>query len=777
MNSSGRISHWFHVPTLVAVAVALAFLGCDKGGPTSQDDAPNNTIQAGSYVEAARGRIGSAGGSFRVDKPGSPIDGLTITLDPGTYPSEKEFIVSYAAINSHSLGDAFSPVSPLIRIENGGAYASRMMTVHVPIHRDSGSIAAAYYYDEKTGDLDAIPVAGSGNDYIDIAVMHFSAFVVTQVQKQTLMRNGGFTTFFDPAVNGWSFYNEGTYPSTTGGICAGMSIGAAYLYRGMHSSLHLRTYFDNDQLWFRTPDIWQDDATALKFATEVHMDFAAAGWDDTKLRPVINGWASDQFWSACYGLRLLNQPQMLYLDNPDNMQAGSHAVLVFGYTLNQQGGTLRVYDPNYMGLEGTISFDFSTNKFLPYQSANNAKALERGDTYYYTRILFIPITSLGNMQQLDAIWRKVADHTIGNNLFPAFQLYAVKKNDPGAAKVLLQDASGGKTTMLPFEDFDVEIVPAGGNGDFRLASYEMLDGTSVRVHDPIGPLHLEYATNNLIGISVFGKPAGSSLYWWAGYRWLKINKQLFWIEPQDTIVAVNTSVRFTARHNGTAPGAAQWEWDFGDGSGVQKVSGDSTVVHTFTSEGAHAITLTLKNGSTGVKLGEATTTVTVVRWTSIAITLVGMDYGDPSSTIKDDKGKDIPSISWGNKMSTVTQLLRWNGDNFSTDFSYSISPADYTGHVEGRLSPDRTSVLSLAASINGTISGGGWQYNSTVAIAGFPLSSVGSDILGSQLAAEQAHGKISSVTWEQQNGTETIRLGSVNWGSPKTRLSVYFYVK
>jgi hypothetical protein len=777
MNSLGSTPRWFHVLALAAILALQALPGCDKGTPTSlQDVLSEKPIHADAYIEVARGSIGSSGGTLRVDKPGSPIDGLTITLEPGTYPDAKEFIVSYAEIRSHTLGELFAPVSPLIRIENGGEYAARMMTVHVPIHRNPDCIATAYYYDEKTGDLDAIPVGGSGDAFIDLGVMHYSAFVVTQAQKNTLMRNGGFTTFFDPAVNGWSFTNDGSYPAPSG-ICTGMSVGAAYMYRGKKSSLQIRTFFDNDQLWFRTPDVWQDDATALKFVTDVHVNFGAAGWDDNRMQPVIRGSEADHFWSACYGLRLLNQPQMLYLDDPSNLQTGPHAILAFGYTLSQQGGTLRIYDPNFQGLEGTVYFDFSTNRFRPYQSADNARAVQLGIRYSYTRILFFPLTTINSMQKLDEIWKKVADHTVGKGLFPEYDLYAVKKNDPSATKVLLQDASAGSITMLPFEDFDVLIVSADGAGDFKLASYEQLHGAPTRVHDPITSIHLEYPVNNLVGISVFRKPTGSNAYLWAGFRWVKINKQLFWIEPQDTIVAVNTPVLFTARHNGTAPAAALWEWDFGDGSGTQKVAGDSTVMHTFSSEGRRTISLTLRDGSTNTVLGESVAAVTVVRWTRVAITLVGMDYGDPSSTIKDDKGKDIPSISWGNKMSSVTQLLTWNGDNFSADFTFSIAPAEYSGHVEGRLSADRRSVQTLTASVNGILPGNDWHYNSSIGIADFPLSPVSSDILGADITAQQAHAKVTSLSWEQQNSTETTRLGSVDWTSAKTKLSVYFYMK
>ncbi len=141
------------------------------------------------------------------------------------------------------------------------------MTLRIPVPAASaGAGLMAFYYDAAKGTLEGIPTLRRGAGFLEVAVRHFSLIVVSDFQKELLEGGGGFDTFFEPEENGWSFVNYGS--AVTDGNCAGMCIGAAYFYRNFSSTLRVSSHFDNSALWFPTPEIWQDDATALKFVSD-----------------------------------------------------------------------------------------------------------------------------------------------------------------------------------------------------------------------------------------------------------------------------------------------------------------------------------------------------------------------------------------------------------------------------------------------------------------------------------------------------------------------------
>lgn len=775
---SGSVS----VASILLLPFLFLLLSCSGDDPASPNG-DSGKIRTGEMTQVLEQTV-SPGGSATVNATGTAADGLELHIPAGAYPSATSVTISVAPIEEHDFGSNFDPVTPLIRIENGGDFAEKPMRLRIPLPDLGDRFPVAFYYDRAAGTLEAIAPVDRSDDWLDIAVRHFSEIVVSATQIELLRQGGGFLTMFDPAVNGWSFVNDGAYPEPEG-MCAGMSIGAAHFFRDFSTTLPLATHFDNDQLWFRTPKLWQDDATGITFCAELQRAFVTSNafWTTgggTPFDGFMEKSEEDHFWSLCYAMLVINQPQFLYIAVSGDPAAPSHAIIAYAWEIDGDEGRLKVYDPNYPRSEGTITFDFATGKFRPYTSAANARALQQGSTFRYDQIVFIPLSSICDTKEIDRIWQKVGAKTIGQGQYPSYELWAVPVDNDDLPRVKLQDATSGKTTFLPYGEFTVEIEPSDKSIPFSLTAWvDLPDIGEIEKQEPAGILTIEEpAKDNLIGIQVNAKVSGQNSFSWAGFHWFKIRMQSMWIEPADTMVGVNQELELVARHNGTAPVGARFEWDFGDGE-TESVTGDSTVTHIWKEQDEYTVTVSMYPPGSSESAGSATATVHVAAFPTMMIALMGMTT-EPPSTIKTKEGIDIPSIVWSNHAENLPPL-QWNKREFSVEYSMSVSGVDVSTRISGRISEDGRRVETVSAISTGVGNGGDYNYSFAIVVTDFPVDVYGSTgPMGGELNGPAAQPKVVNLSWRQssvdnEGNTVVQELGSVDWSSDQTELSVYFY--
>ncbi|MBR9979079.1 MAG: PKD domain-containing protein, partial [Bacteroidetes bacterium] len=581
----------------------------------------------------------------------------------------------------------------------------------------------------------------------------------------------------------WPFINDGTY-AAHGGMCAGMSIGAAYFYRDFKGTLQLRSHFDNDQYWFQTPKVWQDDANGLKFCAELQHAFITTSdiWErkqGSPLIPLLNRSEEDHFWSLCYALLVNNQPQFIFLAVRNDYNADAHAIIAYAYEILPGEGRLKVYDPNSPGKEGTIIFDFSSGKFRPYTSAANASALADGRTFNYNEIVFIPLSTLCNMKDIDRIWQKVADRTVGAGQYPEYELWAVPVDNEDLPRVKLLDAADGKTTYLPYRDFTVEIIQKDAGIPTTLTAWvDLPDIKEIERQEPASIIVLERPDkDNLVGIQVNAIADDATNYSWAGFQWFKIRMQSLWLEPADTTVNMNQELRLVLRHNSTAPQNARFVWDFGDGT-TKTTIGDSTNTHTWTELGEYTVRVEMFEGNAAEAIGSALATVNVTAYSSIFIMLQGMTT-TPPSTIKDTNGEDISQIGWAN--TDDNPPLVWNKQNFSVDMKKTVHGVEVNTSISGRLSDDGSSIATMTAITSSVGYGGDFMHNSAIVITDFPLGEFGVvSPLGRGLHGPAAQARVANISWrtetrDNEGNTKITEIESIDWSSDKTTLSVYFF--
>ena len=763
--------------TLYCMLIILGLIvflisSCSKDNVTPDPD--SGKIKTDQSVFVGKKTIPVSGGQFDINGTTTPIEGLSILVPNNAYTTEKEFSVSYANITSHSLGQYFNPISPLIEISNGGDYADKLITLKIPVSSNPGYYRMVCYYDKVKGTVEGISIVKSDDQYIEVAVRHFSLIVITEVQKDILIKGGGFHTDFDPNVNGWSFMNFGTYPEPKG-ICAGMSIGAAYHFKNFKALLNLNSYFENDQLWFRTSDFWEDDAKGLRFATAIHRTHSIF-WDNgnTSITQMISSPEEDRFWNLIYAILIENQPQLIYLSSTKTDTA--HMMIGFAYTINASNATISVYDPNFSGLTKTIEYDLITKKFKPYISAANATAVEQGYFNLYDKIAFVPLSTVMSNDEMNFLWQKVQNNTIGEGIFPPYKIFAVPKNTD-FKKVELNTTDKTIQNYIPFDEFDFEVEGFDPSYKVTKEAVSFYPGAGLERINPAQTIKMEN-TDTLIGLHLKALPPNESYERWLGFNWFKISLQDIWIEPNDTIIAVNSELTLVARHNGTAPKHAQFEWDFGDKTDDQ--STDSSITHKYVESGDYEVTLTVINLDNQKEVAKVYSKVNVTVWPRIAITIKGMDT-NPPSTIKASDDSDIPSISWANKYVSTAPAISWNKNDFTIDFQYNLSPAVYTCSIRGTMSDDGKKINYLSAIYTGLAFEGDWTYQAAIVLQNFPIEEyLPGKIIGKSLTGPEAQSKVAQLSWKQtfkdNQGVPTEKtLKSVDWTSNKTELSVYFY--
>lgn len=361
-------------------------------------------------------RIGLDGGTLRVQQPGSPIDGLTIQVPSGAYDSEQPFTISIRPIESHQFGPLFDPITPLIRIDNGHRFADQLLTVEIPIQLADGEFAMAFFYDQRTGKLEGLPLVDLSRDKLTVLTRHFSDMVVSRV-KEAQLQNVSLDTGFMPAVDDWQFPNQGSAIAPPG-HCAGQSVTAMWYYYekrlgAQEPALYGR--FDNNQRQDKTAGFWYDDSWGYRFSSVVQKQMA---WGSSSSRLSIylgklnDGWTWDAF---AYAMALTGEPQFVYIYSVDAQGNIGIEHAIIGYRI--ENNQLYVADPNYPGQTGR-TIHFTGGGFQPYSSGEDATQIAAAGETSFTGVRYIAKTSLFDWAAIGAEYERMLAGEAGQGVFP-----------------------------------------------------------------------------------------------------------------------------------------------------------------------------------------------------------------------------------------------------------------------------------------------------------------------------------------------------------------------
>lgn len=484
------------------------------GGSTPAQQAVHGTISSGTPAVDAQGTFISMGGTITVNKPDSPINGLTIEAPAGAYQTSQPVKVSSAPITGNTFGQYFNPVSPLITIDAGTGYADQPILVTIPINITPDQFPMAFYYNKTDQKLEGIPTVKYDTHSITIVTRHFCDIVVSAILNGTLDAVPVADAGFKPGKDDWEFENWGSYIEPNG-HCAGQSLSMMWYYTEQRQKLNapqLNGRFD-DNGRAKTPDVMRDDTEGYRFASVVHADKGANFASYDIIRPYFTGLNdSITFYLFKYSILMTGEPQFIRLVN----SSGAHAIVCYKVA----GNTMYVADPNFPGKERTIQIN--GNKFAPYSSGDNSEDIKANGATLYKGIYYIAKTALINYDVIAADYAQMQAGTVGDGKFPKYGLNITMKLANGSIQKIDYNDAGRNLGVerIVVNSNKINYIRASDDSPAGLYRVEATyKGTTHATMDNSWPILLDKGSN-VIAVEMFSSPNQNVDLAWLGFDYI-----------------------------------------------------------------------------------------------------------------------------------------------------------------------------------------------------------------------------------------------------------------
>lgn len=702
----------------------LCFFACDSFNDSKPKASKNLTIESG--IEVAEQSVSIMGGKIVVDYPGSKIDGMEIMVPANSYLSSRTFTISTADIANHNLGRNFNPISPLIMIENGGAYANQIMEITIPISISNGEIPLAFYYNEIEGTLESIPTKSYNNSSITLLTRHFMSasdfdtgdklnksskvpvdaaakMVISSLTESMISLKPLISSGFNVGTDDWEFTNYGSYIEP-GRHCAGQNIAAMWYYyeQKLRGSSPLFGKFSTHD------NLWQDNTIGYKFCSVIHADLE---WDGNianlfgKYIDKNQDLDRMKFNTIAGAMLVTGEPQGIGIFRQIATSINGKPIYeghdLICYKIAPIEGKLFISDPNSPGNGQTIFL--KNNKFEPYIAKKNGEAASNPYPFvtYYAKTAYI------EWNKVSKRYTELLDSTIGY----------VPPND--------------------FPDYEIKIIHQNNY-------YELWDGITISndtlrcvVDCPTAELFYNIDNNHLIGFSVFDeqgqtisiaekkwekyvilKPGlnklGFYIYGWRSgsqynngeyidkfidFKWFKVYNSKLTIEPNPVEADLDEEIEFEALFEGSLPASVKYVWDFGDGKKKRTVSNDNTITYQYSKEGNFEITLELYDNNKNQLIDKVTAQATIVKMSSDLAKLKRSKHVDVRSSFDYYASKREYEHSGSFQyIRRSTDKIQWTGNSFTLTHNYEDTDdtgykAIWTETVSGTVSNDARKLL------------------------------------------------------------------------------------
>ncbi len=690
--------NWFQ-----SIILILLLVGCNKDDFSNP---VNRKIETGSFIEITQVAVGTGGSTIAVN--GGVLGGMTIEIPPGSYTTNKDFTISSADILNHTFGPDLNPITPLIRINNGGGYADSILTVTIPCVVPQGHFAMGFYYNEETGELEGIPVVAINDSNVILSTRHFSSEPLYHVNGNLSTRAGKFADIlissteisslfgnlesgFKPGVDDWEFINYGSYIEP-GGHCAGQCITAMWYYATQKVKLN------QAPLWNRfstlQDPVTYDNRNGYRFASVVQKSI---DWDNRDKamttfydHPSGKRISKDSltYLSFAYAIKLNKKPQYVSIRN----DSGGHAMIVYQSNAN----TLIVADPNFPG-SYDHKIELSNGKFKPYPSHPNANLPQE----FYPRINYIGASAHISIEGVAELYKQVLNGTIGDAgkpdaTFPAIQLVYWNES---MGWVDIRDSLDVDLDSIEIACRCVSCKYPSGYYDQSAVIYFVNEKNQL-LRSPGSKYPRSFAIyrnpgRTVVPFAIFGNSStlGDSNARYIDFKSLIIhNKYKIKIHPDPIIGVTDRSLDITAELQGSYS-QAKFIWNFGDNTPETTKYFDNKVQHAYKQAGEYTIQVRVMDDRTGQILGEATAPVQIsnasssfnFNWLqrkSNRDWFYDINF-NLSGAVEGKNGNKVEQIV-ANENSKIVNVKFASIDSFLVNFtsSFSLSPLQITSTVD-----------------------------------------------------------------------------------------------
>ncbi|MEZ4457192.1 MAG: hypothetical protein R2882_11680, partial [Gemmatimonadales bacterium] len=618
-------------------------------------------------LAVAAGTVPASGGTLRVNRPGAPIDGLSITIPSNGFSSPIDLEVRYGDTTGMPRRPGLAWASPPISIASNQAGYGGAMTIRVPTRFRPGQIPFGVFYDRASGAMDIVPA---------VPIDTTAAIIVTRHLSTDNLRSGGASTLrlpdkavvqlaigvanyadlaqdvsttYDPDVDNWEFaYTPAgadfANAFTPSNLRVGYAVTALSFWR-THKEQHVHLkgrYAETPQAVLSNPrGIKASAAVANLLAEPAFIDYTAA------LGAAIPRGSTLTIDSLIYigvkaSLYLTGQPVILFGMKEGSETAPAISFIITAALRDRLLGTLGTTDPTiiYNGILYYNSGIFGTPTIGYYNAATDQSSpqLTLNQWVFGGQSAAVPLP------QVDALWPQVENNTIGDGRWPE-----VRFEVTGDARISRDTAYSWSTNnkMWAVCSTCVEgyspTPPVSTSG--KIAGWQpwtngpsgwtpTFDGAKVVLGKGVGLNYRKgevrsYAAMFFAAPSITDYP---SYLDWKHFVVKNISLDVTTNRPQPD---VGQTFTLSAAYSEPAPADPRYEWDLGDGR-PHPVTSEPSLETSYppgTAPGPKTIKVTLTSG--GVVQCAGTLTVVIpspafAAW-RIEVASLTTDFGAPTA--------------------------------------------------------------------------------------------------------------------------------------------------
>ena len=575
--------------------------------------------------------VGASGGTLRYSQPGDALNGLEIRVPSGAYPGTTAWTVTADSTVQVPLPADFSQVGPVLVIGNGQGYAASLIALTVPIRVGTTDAVAPFFFDPTSGTLEGVPLLARTDSSITFASRHFSGslmaipgsapgpsgvarsanvlgafgtikMVFIKIPQSKLL--GTFTSTFRPGQDDWEFTNNGDYQSPHGS-CEGMAATALYYHYFFRAAGAPPLYGRFDK--FLSND-W-DNVRGVHLTGAVQADYVGL-YETIKAQQEVIRAATQRnnetpeslaaTW-ILFNLKLNSRPLLVGVHGPP----GSHAIVAYQATATAGIVEVGIADPNQPGVGRTLTFQGGNMVPLQFQT------IATGPADYFTNATVFGETSATPLANFHSRWAEFVAGTPGEDRLPnprAFEVFDSVNTSWSTLPDTVRLLADTLKLRMRCPACPVKFTHAVAGPDLIQLVVTDPQATS-QLGQGIFPAigGSEGVRQYFVRASALAAGAGNAFLDGRLFTVIRGKLRLF---PQFLDGRKDSTYRFTLTHGGTAKADTRFVWNFGDGTPVQTVTGDSLRSHTYAAVGDYTVTIEMRDAGNKL-LGRTTSLVTI----------------------------------------------------------------------------------------------------------------------------------------------------------------------
>lgn len=596
---------------LLWVLLYTELSGCRKAEPESETiHYTRNTvglITAGSYQNHVYQVNLTDNQTYTPVNMPPELQGVKLILPSQCYPGNVRWTFASAPVVSHQLGADFNPLTPILRIQNNDLpFAGQPIVLEVPIQLPPGHFAMGFLIDEKTGELEGLPLQSLTPTSIQVvfrgfdvaqatdlvasysgSTLYSGSFIIASIPDSALMAAGPSFSGFNPGTDDWEFMELDKNPLQSV-FPAGKALSSLW-YRLVKSPKPKPPLFGEYQ---QVKEMNQSNATGIRVSAALEVSFTTEF--SLRMATQIEKSTSDlnQLKAIAYATLICKRPHLLALAK------GSDVAVFPIVSAHLRDGYIRIADPLHPGQARVVELDPASGFIRPFAFAGSRNGPEKE----LVRPWFAGGIAMVNFKgMLGTFNTQLADKA----LYPIPHVtwaYTDSQNRPVA------NPTKADSVWVHFES---------DNEELRATVYDA-QGNSTQIQDAPSPVLVtgfKPGINNYFLELTIKNKSGNTWHWldfkpFAVHKTFPVSIQhnMGWGAP-DTLKHYRLEA-FLQGYTGSTQGFT-YTWDFGDGT-KQTTMNKSLVLHRFPGSKMYTISVIIR-----LPNGEIVGSVSWNQWTGL----------------------------------------------------------------------------------------------------------------------------------------------------------------